>query len=171
MDVKMNISRLMTSAAAVGLAVLMTSASAYADTTVHVTLWDKGPDSATMDEAHPMGPASAGANLSMAMLGVKADVSSVPAGKVTFDVTNESKDIVHEMILSPMPDDPAALPYVATDYKVDEDAAGHLGEVSELDPGKGGQLTLDLKPGKYILFCNIPGHFMGGMWTVVTVTS
>jgi uncharacterized cupredoxin-like copper-binding protein len=52
---------------------------------------------------------------------------------------------------------------------VDEDAAGHLGEVSELDPGASGTLTIDLKPGKYVLFCNLPAHFMNGMWTEITV--
>ena len=36
------------------------------------------------------------------------------------------------------------LPFVAADNRVDEDAAGHLGEVSELDPGKSGALTLTL---------------------------
>ena len=145
------------------------AAQTTAGATVTVTLWDKGPDSATPDDAHPMGFASAGADMSMAMVGVKADVDTVPAGTVTFNVTNGSKDIVHEMILSPLPADGTALPYVAADYKVDEDAAGHLGEVSELDPGKGGSLTVDLKPGKYILFCNLPAHFMNGMWTIVTV--
>ncbi|MEO8244686.1 MAG: plastocyanin/azurin family copper-binding protein [bacterium] len=137
-------------------------------TTVNVSLWDKGPDSATPDDAHPMGYGSAG-DMGMAMLGVKADLDTVKAGTVTFRVTNASKDIVHEMILSPLPADGAALPYVADDYKVDEDAANHLGEVSELDPGASGALTVDLTPGKYILFCNIPAHFMNGMWTVITV--
>jgi hypothetical protein len=37
--------------------------------------------------------------------------------------------------------------------KVDEDKAGvHLGEVSELDPGKTGALRLDLKTGIYLLY-------------------
>jgi uncharacterized cupredoxin-like copper-binding protein len=103
------------------------------------------------------------------MLGVKADVTSVPAGNVTFQVTNSSKDIVHEMILSPAPADGKLMPYMADMAKVDEDGAGHLGEVSELNPGQGGALTLDLKPGKYVLFCNIPSHFMNGMWTEITV--
>ena len=92
-----------------------------------------------------------------------ADMTSAPAGKVTFEVTNASKDIVHEMIVSPVPAGGKMLPYLADEKNVDEDAAGHLGEVSELDPGKAGTLTLDLKPGKYVLFCNIPSHFMNGM--------
>ena len=31
------------------------------------------------------------------------------------------------------------------------------------------ELRLHLTPGKYLLFCNIPGHFANGMWTEVTV--
>ena len=157
-------------ALAAGLYLALSGMSFAAQTsTVHVTLWDKGPDSATPDDAHPMGMGSK-ADMSMAMLGVKADVATVHAGTVTFAVTNGSKDIVHEMILSPVPANGAPLPYVTADYKVDEDAAKHLGEVSELDPGKSGKLTVELTPGKYILFCNIPAHYMNGMWTIVTVT-
>ena len=61
------------------------------------------------------------------------------------------------------------LPYIAAESEVDEDGIGDLGEVSELEPGKSGSLTLNLRPGKYVLFCNVPGHYMGGMWTLLTV--
>ena len=170
----MNALQFRRAALAVGLIAAVSTSAAFAaqtsttGATITVTLWDKGPDSATPDDAHPMGFGTKGADMTMAMLGVKADVDTVPAGNVTFNVTNGSKDIVHEMLVSPLPAD-SNLPYVAADYKVDEEAAGHLGEVAELEPGKTGSLTLDLKPGKYILFCNIPAHFMNGMWTVITV--
>ncbi len=154
--------------AAAAMLTFATAPSAAEVSVVKVSLWDKGPDSATPDDAHPMGLGSNG-DMKMAMLGVKADVTKVFAGKVTFEVTNASKDIIHEMILSPIPADGKILPYLADQYKVDEDAAGHLGEVSELEPGKSGALTVDLKPGKYVLFCNLPAHFMNGMWTVITV--
>jgi uncharacterized cupredoxin-like copper-binding protein len=61
------------------------------------------------------------------------------------------------------------LPYVADENRVDEDKAGDKGEVSELDPGASGSLAVDLKPGKYVLICNVPGHFASGMWTEFTV--
>lgn len=165
------LSTTMTRIAAATLLAFGGTAFAAQAAVVKVTLWDKGPDSATPDDAHPMGLGSPGAAaaMKMAMVGVKADAQTVKAGKVTFEVTNASKDIVHEMILSPLPAGGKPLPYLADQLKVDEDAAGHLGEVSELDPGKSGALTVDLKPGKYILFCNIPAHFMNGMWTEITV--
>jgi len=44
-----------------------------------------------------------------------------------------------------------------------------LGEIPDLAPGKTGTLTVDLKPGSYVLFCNQPGHYHDGMSTVLTV--
>jgi uncharacterized cupredoxin-like copper-binding protein len=157
--------------AAAGLFLALPVTAAFADATIKVSLWDKGPDSVMMDDAHMKMMGKMDMKMaSMGMMGIKLDKTSVPAGKVTFDVTNDSKDIVHEMMVSPVPEGKTELPYVADENRVDEEAAGHLGEVSELDPGKGGSLTVDLKPGSYIVYCNIPGHFVGGMWTMLTVT-
>jgi uncharacterized cupredoxin-like copper-binding protein len=143
-----------------------------ADATVHVSLWDNGTNAMDdMGKMAPMGFAMEGASMQAdkATMGVKADVTSVPAGKVTFEVVNDSKDIIHEMLVSPVVDDTTPLPYLTDENRVDEEAAGHLGEVAELEPGKSGALTVDLKPGKYILFCNIPGHYVMGMWTTFEV--
>jgi uncharacterized cupredoxin-like copper-binding protein len=41
--------------------------------------------------------------------------------------------------------------------------------VEEREPGQSGDLSAELQPGKYVLFCNVPGHFMAGMWAVLTV--
>ena len=98
------------------------------------------------------------------------DHASVKAGEVSFRVMNESKTLVHEMLVLPTGQDPTALPY---DPKKDvflEDRVKSLGEVEELQPGKPGELTLTLKPGPYLLACNQPGHFHAGMWAKFTVT-
>ncbi len=154
-----------------GLAFLA-AAPAFAASTVQVQLWDKGDNSLDgLGTTPPMGMAMAGAaDHGMAMVGVKTDVTEVPAGEVTFEVTNASQGMVHEMILSPVRDLTRPLPYQTDMNQVDEDAAIHLGEVSELDPGATGALTVTLKPGNYILFCNIPGHYEMGMWTTIRVT-
>lgn len=148
------------SAAMAGVAVAATPSA------VKVTLFDKG---ANVEMPAGLGMASPGADMSKAVMHISAVPQFVKAGPVTFEVTNNSKDVIHEMILVKIGDKTKALPFVAADNKVDEDAAGHLGEVSELDPGKAGSLTLTLDPGTYMLFCNIPGHYMAGMWTEVTV--
>ena len=156
---------------AAAVLLLALPAVAFADGTIKVSLWDKGPDSVMLDDAHMAMMGKMDLKMaSMGMMGVKVDKASVKAGTVTFEVTNASKDIIHEMILSSVADGVVELPYLADENRVDEEKAGHLGEVAELDPGKGGKLTVDLKPGKYILYCNIPAHFVGGMWTEITVT-
>ena len=38
-----------------------------------------------------------------------------------------------------------------------------LGEITDLKPGAHGKLTLNLKPGSYLLICNEPGHYKAGM--------
>lgn len=116
-----------------------------------------------------LGMAMPGADMSKATMKIVADPAIVPAGPVTFEVTNTSKDYVHEMIVAPLNGTATPLPYDDKNSDVDENAVGSLGEVEERDPSKGGSLTLDLKPGKYILFCNVPGHYMNGMWSVITV--
>ena len=44
-----------------------------------------------------------------------------------------------------------------------------MGEVAETAAGKSGSVTLTLKPGKYVLLCNVPGHFLAGQYTTFTV--
>ncbi|MGV8988228.1 MAG: sulfocyanin-like copper-binding protein [Cypionkella sp.] len=157
--------------AAAGLFLALPLNAAFADATIKVSLWDKGPDSMTMTDAQMGMKGMMDMKMaSMGMMGITLDVATVKAGKVTFEVTNDSKDIIHEMIVSPIKAGETELPYITDENRVDEEKADHLGEVSELDPGKGGALTVDLKPGTYILYCNIPGHFIDGMWTELTVT-
>ena len=110
------------------------------------------------------------ANMATATMGIKLDMTEIPAGEITFKATNDSTGMIHEMVLAPVADLNTPLPYDTANEKVDEDAAGHLGEVAELDPGASGALTLTLEPGTYILYCNIPGHYVLGMWTTFTVT-
>ena len=109
-----------------------------------------------------------GADMTKATMFLKADPGTVRAGEVTFLVANDSKAVVHEMILAAIADPTKAMPYIENENRVDEDRAGDLGEVSELEPGKSGSLTVTLKPGTYLLYCNIPGHYLAGMWTVIT---
>jgi uncharacterized cupredoxin-like copper-binding protein len=94
---------------------------------------------------------------------LQVDRTQVKAGKITFDVTNASSDQVHEMLVLRTDAASQPLPYDAKDEKVIEENTQDLGEVADLDPGKGGTLTLDLQPGHYVLLCNQPGHFMHGM--------
>jgi uncharacterized cupredoxin-like copper-binding protein len=102
---------------------------------------------------------------------LQVDRTALKAGKVTFDVTNQSQDQIHEMLVLRTDSAGQPLPYDAKDEKVIEENTQDLGEVADLDPGKGGTLTLDLQPGHYLLICNQPGHFMHGMKADLTVAN
>ncbi len=117
--------------AAVALAMGILSAcagSAAASATIDVTLWDQG---ATMPMMTDMGYGMH-ANMPGAHMGIKLSTDHVSAGEVTFAVTNSSKDTIHEMLVLPVQDG-VAPPYLQDQGRVDEEAAGALGEVSELD--------------------------------------
>ena len=152
---------------AAGLILAASASFASAATVVTVQLWDKGAETPMMTN---LGYAAPGLDTSKATMGVKLSRPSAPAGVVTFKVTNLSKDTIHEMIVMYMQDPTKALPYIDNENRVDEDKAGDKGEVSELDPGKSGSLTVTLDPGKYLVICNVPGHYAAGMWTEFEVT-
>lgn len=153
--------------AALGLAaVVMLAGAAQAAGTVQVSLWDKGAD---MPMTTGFAYGTPNLDMSKATMGIKATPAAVKAGRITFNVKNNSKETVHEMIVMYLANPQDPLPYIAADNRVDEDRAGDKGEVSELDPGASGALTIDLIPGKYLLICNVPGHFATGMWTEFTV--
>ena len=122
----MNITRRRTFALAAGaLAAGMSGPVQAAGTVVQVSLWDKGPDSMNMLGMGPaMGMAMGGPDRGMGMgagmgrgagqshgqemrmrpMGITATPDSVSAGEVTFEVVNESKDIIHEVIVAPIAD-------------------------------------------------------------------
>ena len=155
-----------TAAAVLTGASMLMAGSALAATTVHVDMGDKANSGAMPTSlGHGMG-----GDMSKATMFIKLDKDHVHAGKITFDATNDSQDMIHEMIVAPLTGAKEILPYGGDEQEVDEEKAGYLGEVEEVDPGKTGAVTLDLKPGEYILYCNLPGHYMAGMWTVLTVT-
>ena len=151
--------------AALVMAVAAAGPSQAAGSVVNVALWDKGAD-APMVTNLGLGM---GGDTSKATMGISATPETVKPGMVTFEVVNASKDQIHEMIVAKLANTKKPLPYLADENRVDEDKAGDLGEVSELDPGKSGALRIEMKPGTYILYCNVPGHYLTGMWTTFTV--
>jgi uncharacterized cupredoxin-like copper-binding protein len=111
------------------------------------------------------GEASAGAARQVtAQLGdywVRPNVTSVPAGKVTFIAKNVGA-VPHELMIERAP-----IKMEGPGQPV-EDAA--LGMIEDMDPGDSGQMTVTLKPGMYMLFCNLPGHFAAGQHLMFRVT-
>ena len=109
---------------------------AHADATVKVSLWDKG---GTMDVSKSMGLGlGLKGDMKMAMMATDIDQKSVPASKVTLEVSNASKETIHEMLVAPVAIEDTVLPVIDAENRVAESKSGDLGEVSELDPGKSG---------------------------------
>jgi hypothetical protein len=92
----------------------------------------------------------------------------ISPGRVLLRVSNEGPD-EHELIVAPT--GPGGPPIRSDGITVNEEAI-EASEPGSLEPGQPGRvryLSLDLKPGRYLFFCNMEGHFMGGMHHEVVV--
>lgn len=87
------------------------------------------------------------------------------AGKVTFVVKNAGK-LEHEMVVLKT-NTPAGKLVVNAKSRVSE--KGSVGEAGDIKPGQTKKLTLTLKPGKYVLLCNLAGHYKAGQYAGFTV--
>jgi uncharacterized cupredoxin-like copper-binding protein len=124
---------------------------AFADAVVNIKLQDTTTNSAMKD---------------MEMV---LDRDTVPAGKVTLRATNESKQLIHEVLV--FHDTGEAMPYNEASGKLVEKQMKSLGEVSDLKPGASGEKTFSLTPGTYLLICNQPMHLKSGMYARLKVVA
>ena len=91
------------------------------------------------------------------------------AGDVVLRVHNKGPD-EHELIVVQMRE--PGLPLRPDGFTVNEEALQHS-EPGSLVPGQPGStrdLRVHLAPGRYVLFCNMAGHYLGGMHTNLVVT-
>jgi uncharacterized cupredoxin-like copper-binding protein len=95
---------------------------------------------------------------------LKASPKSVTAGKVTFSVKNAGSDR-HELVVIKTTKAASKLP--VSGGRASE--KGKVGEADNIAGGKSKSLTLNLKKGHYVLICNLPGHYAGGMRSDFTV--
>jgi len=128
----------------------------------------------------PAAPAGGTVAITLAEFSVAATPSSVGAGSVTFEVTNEGPDDVHEFVIIKTDLDYAALP-ADEDGAVSETGEGMevIGEIEDIEVGDTQSVTADLTAGSYALICNIlqtepdgtlEAHYAEGMRTGFTVT-
>jgi uncharacterized cupredoxin-like copper-binding protein len=103
---------------------------------------------------------------SLTEMAIMLDVSTVPAGPTTFTITNQGT-AEHEFVV------------IATDLAADQlpvaagivvlDGLQVVGQALAIQPGTTTTLTVDLAAGPYVIICNIPGHYLAGMHTTLTV--
>ena len=103
-------------------------------------------------------------------------VTTAPAGKIYFRVTNEGPNDAHEFVVIKSDLAPDALP--VEDGKVPEDQVDFIDEIEPFAVDSTGSITLDLEAGSYILICNVAeveadgeveSHYQEGMHAAFTV--
>ena len=88
--------------------------------------------------------------------------TEMPSGTVTLVVHNRAP-ATHEFVVVRTDLAPNLLPIAADGLSVDEEKVRNAGEVSDVRAGTTETLTLRLPPGRYVLICNLEGHYLGGM--------
>lgn len=114
-----------------------------------------------------------GPNVELKEFSVTVSPTSVDSGETTFSVENVG-GMIHEFVVvkTDLADD--ALP-TNEDGSVDEEGEGiePVDEIEDIAVGDTPTLTVDLEPGKYVLFCNVVegdiSHYDKGMHTSFTV--
>jgi uncharacterized cupredoxin-like copper-binding protein len=86
----------------------------------------------------------------------------VVAGRVRLIVHNEGP-VNHELVVAKVVE--RRLPLRSDGLTVDEEGLERrtLGVIEPMTPHTSGELHLDLARGRYVLFCNMAGHYLGGM--------
>jgi uncharacterized cupredoxin-like copper-binding protein len=82
-------------------------------------------------------------------------------GSVQFSVTNGGS-IVHEFVVIDT-DTAANALTVGADGTVSEEGLSVVDEIEDIPVASTQALTVNLSAGHYVLICNLPGHYAGGM--------
>ncbi len=109
---------------------------------------------------------------------VHPNATHAKAGELTFKAVNKGINI-HELVILRTDLNPSALPRkeakshqgTAREYLVNEDDTRleTIDEIEEFPPGTNRRKTVQLEPGHYVLFCNIPGHYDKGMYASLRI--
>jgi uncharacterized cupredoxin-like copper-binding protein len=115
-------------------------------------------------------PSGTPVNVRLEDFNVRQDAAVVPAGTVSFRILNQGPT-THELIVVRTDRASDKLPLQRDGLTVNEDAPGidFLDEVEGLDIDDRQTLVLDLAAGNYVLYCNLEGHYLGGMHAAFTV--
>jgi uncharacterized cupredoxin-like copper-binding protein len=111
------------------------------------------------------GAGSAAVSIELSEWGLKAS-STGKAGKLEFSTKNAGST-PHELLVV-KGDDATTLTKTASGV-VDEAKYPPLGRTKQIAPGSTEKLDVSLTAGKYVLFCNIAGHYDLGMRAAFTV--
>lgn len=96
---------------------------------------------------------------------IAPNVTTVKAGTVKIGVRNLAA-MLHNLAVIKTDLAPDMLPYDTGAAKAVE--TGLVGKV-DINPQRSASLTVTLEPGKYVLICNVAGHYQLGMRAALTV--
>lgn len=100
---------------------------------------------------------------------IQLGTTSAPAGKVTFAVHNDGPS-KHEFVVFKTDLAPDALPKDDNGDVAESDTFAPVDEIEDIAKGADPKLEVDLVAGKYVVICNLPGHYRQGMSASFTVT-
>jgi uncharacterized cupredoxin-like copper-binding protein len=101
---------------------------------------------------------------------IHASKAIMPAGSVELNVYNAGP-ATHEFVIVRTDLRADQLPIASDGLSVDEDQLDPAGEISDVPLWGTDRIELHLAPGHYVFFCNLDGHYLGGMHLGVAVTA
>ena len=124
----------------------------------------------TVARRHEPTPSGTPVNVLLEDFRVRQDAAVAPAGTVSFRILNQGPT-THEYIVVRTDRAPDELPLQRDGLTVNEEAPGIdlLDEAEGLDIDDRQTLVLDLAAGHYVMYCNLEGHYLGGMHAALTV--
>jgi uncharacterized cupredoxin-like copper-binding protein len=109
-----------------------------------------------------------GVGVTLADYSVTLDSTSLSAGDVTFNVTNDAGQ-VHEFVVVKTDLAEDALPLAEGDVDEESTEISPVDEIEDIEPGTSPSLAVTLEAGSYVALCNLPGHYGQGMHAAFTV--
>ena len=109
-----------------------------------------------------------GVSVTLADYSVTLGSTSLSAGDVTFNVTNDAGQ-VHEFVVVKTDLAEDALPLVEGDVDEESTEISPVDEIEDIEPGTNPSLAVSLEAGSYVALCNLPGHYGQGMHAAFTV--
>lgn len=122
----------------------------------------------------PAPAAPAGSALTIKMSEFKFDPKNATAKAGTVKITAPNVGTAeHELVLFKTNRAPGS--FKVSGARVDEEALDKtpgvtgVGEIADVEPKQTKSASFDLTPGRYVMICNVAGHYKSGMYGTITV--